>query len=39
MLGVYWEASRNSRYSGTRRGMGHQGAPRGCRECLGCQGM
>ena len=32
MSGVYWEASRECRYSGTRRGIGgkrmHWGAPR-----------
>ena len=38
MARVYWEASRNSRYLGTRRGIGHQaalGTPRGCRSHLG----
>ena len=26
MSEVYWEASKDSRYSATRRGIGHQGA-------------
>ena len=39
MSGVYWEAGREYRYSGTRRGIGgirrNFGAPRGV-EGVGC---
>ena len=38
---VYWGAGRNSRYSGARRGIEHQGAlgvPRGCRGPFGASG-
>ena len=35
---VYWPG-RDSRFSGTRRGIGTFGVPRGCRGHLGCQGV
>ena len=41
MSGVYWGPSRDSRYSGTRRGIESTralGAPRGCRVSGGIRG-
>ena len=35
---VYLGASRDSRYSGARRGIGALGASRGCRAVLGASG-
>ena len=37
---MYWGASRDSQYSGTRKGIGALrvlGTPRGCRGHLACQ--